>query len=70
MRKLIGSNGIWEIFMPEMAQGEYYKYAIKTKHGEILEKQDPLGKFCELRPGTASIAWDDSGKFHGLMTTG
>ena len=60
MRKLIGSNGIWEIFMPEMAQGEYYKFAIKTQSNEILEKQDPLGKFCELRPGTASVVWDNN----------
>ena len=60
MRKLIGSNGIWEIFMPEMAQGEYYKFAIKAQSNEILEKQDPLGKLCELRPGTASVVWDNS----------
>ncbi|MDD7983612.1 1,4-alpha-glucan branching protein GlgB [Lentisphaera marina] len=60
MRKLIGSNGIWEIFMPEMSLGEYYKFAIKTQSGEIIEKQDPLGKLSELRPGTASVVWDNS----------
>ena len=55
LRKLMGSPGIWEIFIPNMNNGEYYKFAIRSQSDEIVEKQDPIGNSSELRPGTASI---------------
>jgi 1,4-alpha-glucan branching enzyme len=54
-----GENGIWEIFIPELSQGEVYKFEIKSRfHGYLVEKADPYGFFSELRPRTASIVWD------------
>ena len=58
LRKLMGSPGIWEIFIPNMNDGEYYKFAIRSQSDEIIEKQDPIGNASELRPGTASIVCD------------
>lgn len=54
-----GMSGIWEIFIPGLAQGELYKYEIKTSYkGYMATKVDPCGFFAEMRPKTASIVWD------------
>jgi 1,4-alpha-glucan branching enzyme len=64
MRK--GPTGIWDLFIPELAVGESYKYEIKNNEGHIYEKTDPYGFYQEVRPKTASIvadlnayAWND-----------
>ena len=55
MRRL-GASGVWEIFIPGLAEGERYKYEIRsTRHGELLLKTDPYGFRFELPPMTASI---------------
>ncbi|KPM49854.1 1,4-alpha-glucan branching protein GlgB [Jiulongibacter sediminis] len=51
-------SGIWEGFIPGLENGEVYKYAIDTKHGEWIEKADPYALMWELPPRTASIVWD------------
>jgi 1,4-alpha-glucan branching enzyme len=57
-----GASGIWELFVPDLGQGEVYKYEIKSRHGAYLvEKSDPYGFAAELRPRTASIVWDIMG---------
>ncbi|MHB1562313.1 MAG: 1,4-alpha-glucan branching protein GlgB, partial [Isosphaeraceae bacterium] len=57
-----GSSGIWEIFIPDLGQGEVYKYEIRSQHhGYLVEKSDPYGFAAELRPRTASIVWDIGG---------
>ncbi len=57
-----GSSGIWEIFIPELVQGEVYKFEIKSQqNGYLVEKSDPYGFAAELRPQTASIVWDING---------
>ena len=54
MRK-IGDSGIYEIFIPELKEGEIYKYEIKTKRGEPMLKADPYANYSQLRPDTASV---------------
>ena len=51
-------NGIWELFIPELAVGESYKFEIKNHAGHIYEKSDPYGFQQEVRPKTASIVAD------------
>ncbi len=54
MRSL-GSSGVWEIFVPDIGPGEFYKFEIRNRHsGELLTKTDPYGFGFEMRPGTAS----------------
>ena len=54
-----GPAGIWELFVPELSQGEVYKFEIKSRHhGYLVEKADPYGFYAELRPRTASVVWD------------
>ena len=50
-----GGHGVWELFIPELASGELYKFEIRDKHGRLLTKTDPYGQSFELRPNTASI---------------
>ncbi|MFH1495723.1 MAG: 1,4-alpha-glucan branching protein GlgB [Pseudomonadota bacterium] len=54
MRSL-GSSGVWELFIPELPAGSFYKFEIRNRHsGEILTKTDPYGQEYELRPSTAA----------------
>ncbi|HET7479442.1 MAG TPA: 1,4-alpha-glucan branching protein GlgB [Rubrobacteraceae bacterium] len=58
MRKHPG-GGVWEIFIPEIGEGEVYKYEIKGADGNLLPlKADPFGFRAEKLPGTASIVHD------------
>jgi len=54
------SSGIWEGFIPDVNQGEVYKYHIHGYKGAIIDKGDPYANYWELRPLTASITWDTS----------
>ncbi len=53
--RVLGTSGVWEIFIPGVADGELYKYEIKTKDGHVLAKADPFGTAMEVRPRTASV---------------
>jgi 1,4-alpha-glucan branching enzyme len=54
-----GGSGVWEIFIPGLAQGELYKYEIKTRYmGYMATKSDPCAFSAEMRPKTASVVWD------------
>jgi 1,4-alpha-glucan branching enzyme len=51
-----GASGIWEIFLPGLAEGELYKFEIFSRVGEHLGlKSDPYGFAAEMRPKTASV---------------
>jgi 1,4-alpha-glucan branching enzyme len=51
------SSGIWEGFIPNIHQGEAYKYHIHGYKNARLDKGDPFAHFWEKRPYTASITW-------------
>jgi 1,4-alpha-glucan branching enzyme len=54
-----GPGGIWEIFIPDLSEGEVYKFELKSRyHGYMVTKADPYGFYAERRPSTASIVWD------------
>ena len=57
--RVLGSSGLWEIFIPGLCEGEMYKFEIKSKDGkDIFEKADPYAFYSEIRPKTASIVYD------------
>ena len=57
--RILGSSGIWEIFIPGLSERELYKFEIKSKDGkDIFEKADPYAFYSEIRPKTASIVYD------------
>jgi len=48
--------GVWEIFLPGVAEGARYKYSIVSRDGHLLPlKADPYALQSELRPATASV---------------
>lgn len=53
----LDQSGIWEGFIPNILQGEVYKYHIHGLHDVRLDKADPFAHYAELRPLTASITW-------------
>ena len=51
-------SGIWEIFMPELAEGEYYKFDIIDRdQNQLTLKSDPYASYCQPPPESASIVW-------------
>lgn len=54
----LDQSGIWEGFIPGIAQGEAYKYHIHGFQGIRLDKGDPFARYWEKRPQTASIVWN------------
>ena len=52
--RVLGSSGIWEIFVPGLLEKEIYKFQVKTQSGFVKDKADPYGAEMELRPRTAS----------------
>ncbi len=51
--------GVWECFVPGLAAGALYKYAITSRFNNYtVEKSDPYGFAAELRSKTASIVAD------------
>ena len=51
-------SGIWNLFVPGLAEYSVYKYRVVSKSGESFEKADPYGFAMELRPRTASVVAD------------
>ncbi|MEW6320626.1 MAG: 1,4-alpha-glucan branching protein GlgB [Acidobacteriota bacterium] len=50
-------TGVWEIFIPDLGDGDRYKLEVVTAAGDIMLKADPMARFFETPPGTASIVW-------------
>jgi len=50
-----GQSGIWELFIPDLAVGEIYKFEIRHRDsGAVFVKTDPYAHAFELRPSTAA----------------
>ncbi len=54
----LGASGVWELFIPSMAEGELYKFEIRDQKGGIRLKTDPYGTSFEAPPGNAAIVCD------------
>ena len=53
--RALGGSGIWELFIPGVAEGAHYKFEIRTQAGDFKQKADPFAFETELPPQTASI---------------
>jgi len=45
-----GASGLWEIFVPDLAEGALYKFEVLAHEGEILLKGDPFAFAAEMPP--------------------
>ncbi len=57
MRSL-GASGVWELFIPGVSCGDFYRYIITTPEGRRIEKSDPYATAFEKRPGNSSKVED------------
>ncbi len=63
----LGSNGLWEIFIPGLEAGSVYRFEIRNRHsGAVKLKSDPYGRWFQNRPENAarvcpqeSYPWQD-----------
>jgi 1,4-alpha-glucan branching enzyme len=63
--RLLGSSGVWELFIPNIGDGTMYHYDVCGADGEWRRKSDPLATHTEVPPARASVvftsryAWAD-----------
>ena len=59
MMRFIESHGVWELFIPDLCEGDRYRYEILTSSGVLLLKTDPCANYYEVRPQNASVIFND-----------
>jgi 1,4-alpha-glucan branching enzyme len=54
-----GVSGIWEGFLPEVKNGDLYKFRIDSRGQDYrVDKADPFAFHNEIPPKTGSVVWD------------
>jgi 1,4-alpha-glucan branching enzyme len=51
----MGSTGVWELFVPGLAPGSNYKFELLAQSGDWVRKADPMARYTEVPPKTASV---------------
>ena len=60
--KLLAESGIWELFVPQVGQGDLYKFHLLSRvNSHQADKADPYAFASETQPRTASKVWDVTG---------
>ncbi|MEO7121679.1 MAG: 1,4-alpha-glucan branching protein GlgB, partial [Lacisediminihabitans sp.] len=54
MRRL-DDNGVWELFIPGLSPSSTYKFEFRTANGQWVQRADPMARFTEVPPATASV---------------
>jgi 1,4-alpha-glucan branching enzyme len=65
--RMLGSSGVWELFLPDISAEALYKFELLTREGALRVKTDPFAAKMEQYPGSAAIvqpedvyAWSDN----------
>jgi len=53
--RLLGSSGVWELFVPGVGEGTAYKFEIRGADDQVRAKADPMAQRTEVPPRTASV---------------
>ncbi len=53
--RMLGSSGVWEIFIPDIGVNALYRFELLTREGQLRVKSDPFAAKMEQSPGSASI---------------
>ena len=61
--RMLGSSGVWELFIPKLAEGILYKFEIRGPNTPPFFKADPYAQFTEVPPDTSSIVYTSRYKF-------
>jgi 1,4-alpha-glucan branching enzyme len=55
--RLLGTSGVWELFVPGVATGVKYKYELINAQGALILKADPFAFATLAPPGTDSVVF-------------
>jgi 1,4-alpha-glucan branching enzyme len=55
--RVLGSSGVWELFVPGVSNGAKYKYDVLGADSVWRDKADPLAQHTEHPPATASVVF-------------
>jgi len=61
----LDDNGVWELFVPGLEPGSAYKFELLTQADEWVTRADPMARYTEVPPATASkvgqslFTWSD-----------
>src|SRR5688500_4652988 len=61
--RMLGSSGVWELFIPDLTEGMLYKLEIHPPRGLPFLKADPYAQHTEVPPDTSSIVYQSAYKF-------
>jgi 1,4-alpha-glucan branching enzyme len=53
--RVLGSSGVWELFVPGIGEGELYKFEITRPDGSRTLRADPMARRTEVPPATSSV---------------
>jgi len=73
--RVLGSSGVWEIFLPGVGPGARYKFEVVSQHGQVSLRADPFAFAAKVPPATASIVtqsrheWQDAAWFAARAVT-
>ncbi|MEU7768869.1 1,4-alpha-glucan branching protein GlgB [Nocardia sp. NPDC049190] len=62
--RVLGSSGVWEVFVPGVGPGATYKYRVHGADGRAVDHADPLAFATELPPATASVVSESHYVWH------
>lgn len=58
--RVLGSSGIWELFVPDVGVGTHYKFAIRGADDVLRQKADPMARLAEIAPATGSVVTEST----------
>ena len=61
--RMLGSSGVWELFIPELSAGALYKFEIRSRRGLPFLKADPYAQLAEVPPNTSSVVYQSNYNF-------
>ena len=73
--RMLGSSGVWELFLPDARAGARYKYEVLSAHGHLSLRADPFAFATEVPPATGSVItessyrWQDAAWYADRETT-
>lgn len=71
----MGPTGVWELFVPGLGAGTLYKFELLSADGNWVRRADPMARFTEIPPATASVVgesrheWADAAWMDHRATT-
>ena len=57
MRKLL-PNGVWDLFLPGIEEGEHYKFEVLSASGAVVLKTDPFAFYAQHGLQTSALVFD------------